>query len=30
MAPFGVAEASGVSHGAADWLLRDVSGPVVW
>src|SRR3989475_8657114 len=30
MAPFGVADASGVPTAQPDWLLRDASGPVVW
>ena len=29
VAPFGVAEASGVPTGQPDWLLRDATGPVV-
>src|SRR3989454_11000770 len=29
MAPFGVADASGVPTAQPDWLLRDASGPVV-
>jgi len=29
VAPFGVAEASGVATAQPDWLLRDASGPVV-
>src|SRR3989454_9743031 len=29
VAPFGVAEASGVPTAQPDWLLRDATGPVV-